>query len=733
MTTNQTVLNWVKEINALTKPDNEVWIDGTPRQLEELRIQALNAGILKPLNEDKLPGCTLHRTAISDAAHTERRMFVCTETPEEAGPANLRIPPDEIKPKLSKMFKGVMAGRTMYVIPLILGIPDSPMCKAGIQITDSLYTAINTSILAKCGYEAVKILDGLAENESDTPEQAETADITDSADITDAPDKSEASDIAETAEVVKKSDKSEKPVILKVMKTEWFRGVHSTGTSETRKNPNPDVREDNRYICHFPQENSVWTINTGYGTNAFLSKKSMALQLASCTAKEEGWLAEHMSIMEITDSDGDVFYIAVAFPSGCGKTSLAMMEVPPRFAEKGYKVRCISDDVAWLKKGEDGRLRAINPETGIFGSLPGINGESSPNVLAMAQKDAILTNTVQKIEDNTVWWEGLDNEEIVNALDWKGNPWTYTPVEAPPETTESDSDKESDFDDEDGDFDESETESDDFGYDDDERDEDEEDEEEVIPVNNPDADSDLKEEKSDDLAKVVKGAHPNSRFTADIRNCPNLSDKYGDPKGVPVSAIIFGGRRSKAVPLVYQAFDWEHGVFIGTVLGTEPIKTTGSGSPSVRRNPMAMQSYCGYNMADYWQHWLKTGKKLGRNAPKVFNVNWFKAGDNGKPIWPGFGENIRVLEWIVKRLKMKCSITETPVGYSPKLDDIDFTGLSLTPENLHSLFVVDKTQWKEDVNSIKQFYGKFGDRLPKNLREQLIDLEKRLINANKKD
>jgi phosphoenolpyruvate carboxykinase (GTP) len=372
-----------------------------------------------------------------------------------------------------------------------------------------------------------------------------------------------------------------------------------------------------------------------------------------------------------------------------------MMEVPSLYAQKGYKIRCISDDVAWLKKGSDGRLWAINPETGIFGTIPGITSEKSPNILATAQKDTIFTNVVHNSQDNTVWWEGLSQPANDNLFDWKGNAWSPPEISETPEITQTI--EEHEFPD---DFEEFDT-------------------DEVV----------VKPSAGNYKLLIAKrGAHPNSRFTAPISGCPNLSPAYSSPSGVPISAIIFGGRRSKTVPLVYQAFDWEHGVFVGTVLGTEPVTANGS-TPAIRRDPMAMLNYCGYNMADYWQHWLKMGKKLGRNAPKIFNVNWFKNGDDGTPIWPGFGENIRVLDWIIRRIKSKCTIIETPVGYSPKPEDINIEGLDLDIEALRRLLYVEKAAWKEDVNSIKQFYAKFGDKLPEKLKEQLIDLEKRLMNA----
>ncbi|MCL2037266.1 MAG: phosphoenolpyruvate carboxykinase (GTP) [Oscillospiraceae bacterium] len=697
MVTNPNVLNRVEEIANLANPEKVLWVDGSEGQIEEIRQLAINAGVIKQLDEDEYPGCVFHRTLINDAARVERRTFVCTDEPEQAGNANNWLDPDEIKLKLKEMFDKVMAGRTMYVIPFILGVPGSPLVKAGIEITDSVYVALNMVVLARCGEVATDLLNQAGKD--------------------------------------------------------FLFGLHSFGNAASRSKGRG---EENQYICYFPQENSVWAVNTGFGVNAFLSKKAISLRMASYLAKNEGWLAENMAILEVETPDGEITYIAAAFPSGCGKTSLAMLEVSPIYAEKGYKVRCVSEDVAWLKKGEDGRLWAFNPETGVFGFAPGVNAENSPNVYSMTRKDAIFTNVVYLPEENTVWWEGLSDEEIINAVDWKGELFNYTPSDKSDGEIAEAVEREEGFDEpeefgEFGDF--AKYEEYEEGYDehvsereetDSESDEDKSEEtgesnemgipfdfdegvlpEEPVPV-----------QKLPRVAKVipVKGAHPNSRFTVALSECPNLSSEYSNPNGVPISAIVFGGRRSKTVPLVYQAFDWEHGVFVGTILGTEPLGYVGSGFPPVRREPMAMLAFCGYNMADYFSHWLKMGKKLGRNAPKIFNVNWFKIGEGGKPIWPGFGENIRVLDWIIRRVKsssgaQKCPIVETPVGYSPKIEDIDIEGLDLKPEMLKNLLHVDKYQLKEDVNSIKQFYAGFGDRLPEKLKEQLIELEKRLMNV----
>ncbi|MCL1903640.1 MAG: phosphoenolpyruvate carboxykinase (GTP) [Oscillospiraceae bacterium] len=671
MTTNPAILNWVSEIKALVKPEKEIWIDGTKEQAAELKRIATEAGILTPLNQEKLPGCTLHRTTVADAARSEQRTFICCEEKEEAGPSNNWKHSDEAYEELRELFKGVMEKRTMYVIPFCLGHPDSPLCRAGIKITDSIYVVLNTVILARCGKSAIDLLDNCGEN--------------------------------------------------------WFRGLHSTGNRDPKG-------EDNRYICHFPKDNSVWAINTGYGVNAFLSKKSISLRLASRLAKAEGWLAEHMAIIEVEKPDGDVIYLAAAFPSGAGKTSLAMLDLPETYTKKGYKVRCISEDIAWLKKGTDGRLWAFNPESGVFGSLPGINAASNPNIIAMASKNTIYANTALNLDDNTVWWEGMNDEEITNAIDWRGNPWDNIRPEMPEIPVQADDEAYDEADENDDYLDDA--------IDDEDIDNNDEDDigDDTQDDDNEDDDDEADDERSASSYLTVntkRGAHSGSRFTAALEECACLSEKWNGAEGVPISAIIFGGRRSKAVPLVYQAFDWTHGVFVGSILGTESVTPAKPNSPVVRREPMAMLRYCGYNMGDYWKHWLKMGKRLGRNAPKIFNVNWFKMGPNGKPLWPGFGENIRVLDWIIRRVETKAGavkpgIIESPVGYVPKAEDIDISGLEgldFTVETIQSLLYVDKILWKEDVNGAKQLYAKFGERLPEELKEQLIDLEKRLMNA----
>ncbi len=424
---------------------------------------------------------------------------------------------------------------------------------------------------------------------------------------------------------------------------DFVRGLHSKAA----------VDPENRYIVHFPEDNTIWSINSGYGGNVLLGKKCFALRIASYQGKNEGWMAEHMLILGIENPQGEVKYISAAFPSACGKTNLAMLIPPKVYADKGYKVWCVGDDIAWMRQGPDGRLYAINPENGFFGVAPGTNAKSNPNALESTRKGTIFTNVVLNKDTNTVWWEGLDKNPPENALDWKGNPWNGK------ESTE-------------------------------------------------------------------KGAHPNSRFTAPAKNCPCVSPEFDNPNGVPISAMIFGGRRAKTAPLVYQSFDWTHGVFVGSTMASETTAAATGAVGVVRRDPMAMRPFCGYHMGDYFQHWLDMGKKLGDKAPKIFNVNWFRTDDEGHFIWPGFGDNMRVLMWILDRCDGKADAVETPIGYEPKPEDINIEGLDIGTDVVADLLSVDKDLWKEEAAGIREFYAQFGDRLPKELVKELEGLEERL-------
>ncbi len=423
---------------------------------------------------------------------------------------------------------------------------------------------------------------------------------------------------------------------------DFVKGLHSKA----------QLDEENRYILHFPEDNTIWSVNSGYGGNVLLGKKCFALRIASYLGWKEGWMAEHMLILGIENPEGDIKYICAAFPSACGKTNLAMLIPPESYRKKGYKVWCVGDDISWLRIGPDGRLWAVNPEYGFFGVAPGTNMKSNPNALESTKKDTIFTNVVLNQEDNTVWWEGLDKNPPANALDWKGNKW--------------------------------------------------------------------------DASSGVKGAHPNSRFTAPAKNCPCISSEFENPQGVPISAIVFGGRRAKTAPLVYEARDWQHGVFVGSIMASETTAAAAGAVGVVRRDPMAMLPFCGYNMGDYFAHWLEMGKKL-INPPKIFNVNWFRTDDEGHFIWPGFGDNLRVLLWMIDRCEGKASGVETPIGVVPEVKDIDIEGLEdVTSDTVAELLSVDKALWKEDVAGIKEFYAKFGDTLPKELSDELTALEKNL-------
>lgn len=423
---------------------------------------------------------------------------------------------------------------------------------------------------------------------------------------------------------------------------DFVRGLHSKAQMD----------EENRYIVQFPEDNTIWSVNSGYGGNVLLGKKCFALRIASYQAKNEGWMAEHMLILGLENPQGEIKYICAAFPSACGKTNLAMLIPPEKFKKAGYKVWTVGDDIAWLRIGPDGRLWAINPENGFFGVAPGTNMKSNPNALISTQKNTIFTNVVHNLDDNTVWWEGLDKNPPKNALNWKGEKW--------------------------------------------------------------------------DCTDGSKGAHPNSRFTAPAINCPCISSEFNNPNGVPISAIIFGGRRAKTAPLVYQARDWQHGVFVGSTMASETTAAAAGAVGVVRRDPMAMLPFCGYNMGDYWAHWLEMGKKLGDKAPKIFNVNWFRTDDEGHFIWPGFGDNMRVLDWIIKRCEGKADAEETPIGFVPKAEDINLEGLDFSVEQLKDILNVDKELWKTETAGIEEFYGKFGDKLPQELRNQLNTLKAKL-------
>ena len=583
VTKNRAVLDWIDQQVRLTQPDRVIWIDGSEEQLEQLRQEGCATGELHKLNEEKLPGCYLHRSDPTDVARVESRTFICCKRQEDAGPTNNWMDPEEMYAKLHKLYDGSMKGCTMYVIPYCMGVVGSPFAKYGIELTDSIYVVLNMAIMTRAGEKVIPYLD---EN--------------------------------------------------------FIKGLHACA----------DLDPEERYIVQFPEDNVIMSINSGYGGNVLQGKKCFALRIASNLGRQEGWLAEHMLILGVQNPKGEIRYITGAFPSACGKTNLAMLIPPEGYQKNGWKCWCVGDDIAWLRRGPDGRLWAVNPEKGFFGVAPGTNADSNPNALATTQKGTIFTNVALNLDDNTVWWEKLDKHPPEHALDWMGNPWSPKTATGP-------------------------------------------------------------------------AAHPNSRFTAPAENCPCISPEFNNPNGVPISAIIFGGRRAKTAPLVYQSRDWKHGVFVGSIMGSEKTAAAEGTVGETRRDPMAMLPFCGYHMADYWQHWLDMEEKIP-NPPKIFNVNWFRTNDQGEFIWPGFGENLRVLEWILKRCFDEVDARETEIGYLPKVEDINLDGIEVDQETLAGLLSVDRELWRKETKGVEEFYQQFGDKLPQVLREELTALEERL-------
>ncbi|HBJ19123.1 MAG TPA: phosphoenolpyruvate carboxykinase (GTP) [Clostridiales bacterium] len=590
VTSNKYVNAWIAEMAEMVKPSDIILIDGSEEQAEALRKQALASGELIKLNEEKLPNCYLHRTAVNDVARVENRTFICTRKKEDAGNINNWMEPKECYAKLSKLFAGSYKGKPMYVIPYSMSVVGSDFAKYGIELTDSIYVVLNMLIMTRVGKN---VLEALGDSDN------------------------------------------------------FIKGLHACA----------NVDEENRYICHFPEDNTIWSVNSAYGGNVLLGKKCFALRIASYLGRKEGWMAEHMLILGIENPEGEIKYITAAFPSACGKTNLAMLIPPEIYKKKGYKTWCVGDDIAWLRVGKDGRLWAVNPENGFFGVAPGTNEHSNPNALHTAMRDTIFTNVAHNLDDNTVWWEGLNDNLPTNCIDWKGNKWDPS--------------------------------------------------------------------KYDKKDKTTCAAHPNSRFTAKATNCPCLSDKFNDPAGVPITAIVFGGRRAKTAPLVYQSRSWQHGVFVGSIMASETTAAAAGAVGVVRRDPMAMRPFVGYDMGDYWQHWLDMGKMIA-NPPKIFHVNWFRTDENGHFIWPGFGDNMRVIMWILARCAGTVDAVDTPIGYEPRPEDIDLTGLDLTIDDLKGLLNVDRKLWLEDCKGIREFYKQVGDRVPSVLYDELADLEKRL-------
>lgn len=569
------IVAWVNEVAALTTPDTIMWCTGSDEEKRHLTQQAVDQNILITLNQDKLPGCYLHRSNPNDVARVEQLTYICTPTKEEAGPTNNWLDPQQARSKLTELSAGAMKGRTMYVVPYIMGPENSPYSKVGVEITDNIYVVLNMRVMTRMGTTIA--LDRLRQGDPN----------------------------------------------------DFNRGIHCT----------LDCSPEHRMICHFPQDNSIWSVGSGYGGNVLLGKKCLALRIGSYLGHKEGWLAEHMLILGVEDPEGQITYVAAAFPSACGKTNFAMMIPPKRF--KGWKIWTVGDDIAWMHVGEDGRLYAVNPENGYFGVAPGTSSETNPNAMATIAKDTIYTN-VALTQDGDVWWEGKDSKPYYpgcNITDWQGKPW-------------------------DG---------------------------------------------------KNKAAHPNSRFTAPAKNNPALSKFWDDPQGVPISAIIFGGRRATTVPLVMQAFNWMNGVFFGATLGSETTAAAVGQTGVVRRDPFAMLPFCGYDMGSYFAHWLAFKSKL-TNPPKMFLVNWFRKDTNGKFLWPGFGENMRVLKWIVDRAHLRVGGQETPFGWVPKAGDLDLSGLDISSEQVDAATHVDLEEWKEELTSIGQFFDTLGNTLPKLLR-----------------
>ncbi|MCC6847603.1 MAG: phosphoenolpyruvate carboxykinase (GTP) [Deltaproteobacteria bacterium] len=582
-TTNAKLLAWVGEMAKLAKPDRIVWCDGSEDEKQRLTKEAVDKGILIPLNPETRPGCYLHRSDPNDVARTEHLTFVCTRTKEASGPNNNWMDPKEAYAKLAKLFDGSMKGRTMYVVPYLMGPAGSPFSKVGIEITDSVYVVLNMRIMARMGRLA---LDTLGDTSDD-----------------------------------------------------FNRGLHCT----------LDLDPEKRFICHFPEDNTIWSIGSGYGGNALLGKKCLALRIASFLGKEEGWLAEHMLILGAEDPRGKKHYVVAAFPSACGKTNFAMMVPPAKF--KGWKITTIGDDISWLRIGKDGRLWAVNPENGYFGVAPGTNRKTNPNAMASVERDAIFTN-VAMTQDGDVWWEGIDGPPPAELTDWRGNPWTP--------------------------------------------------------------------------ASKTPAAHPNSRFTAPMRNNPILDAKADDAEGVPVSAIIFGGRRATTVPLVMQSFNWAHGVYLGATMGSETTAAAVGQAGVVRRDPMAMLPFCGYDMGDYFAHWLKIQERLA-DPPPIFLVNWFRKGPDGKFLWPGFGENMRVLAWILARAEGTVGASETLLGMVPRPGDLDVEGLGLGPDQVKQATSIDLAEWGLEVESQGELFTKLERTLP-----EPIKLERELLIARLK-
>lgn len=588
---NKKLSAWITEVAAMCQPDSIYLCNGSTEEYHSMIAKLLASGSATPLKKRR--NSYLFRSDPSDVARVEDRTFISTSSKEEAGPTNNWIAPAELKETMKGLYKGCMKGRTMYIIPFSMGPIGSPISKIGVEISDSPYVVVNMHIMTRVGTRVTELLDA---------------------------------------------------------GEDFIPCLHSIGAplAPGQKDVQwPCAPIESKYISHFPEENLIWSYGSGYGGNALLGKKCLALRIASAIARREGWLAEHMLILRLTNPEGKQYNIAAAFPSACGKTNLAMMQPSLR----GWKCECIGDDIAWMKIGADGRLHAINPESGFFGVAPGTSYDTNPMAMDTLRENVIFTNCALT-DDGDVWWEGMTEDLPAHLIDWKGRDWT--------------------------------------------------------PASNADA------------------AHPNARFTAAASQCPAICKDWEDPAGVPIDIFIFGGRRSSVVPLVYEAYSWEHGVFLGATAASETTSANIGAVGNLRRDPFAMKPFCSYNMGDYFQHWLRMGEKLANKAPRIFYVNWFRKNQDGRFLWPGFSDNSRVLKWMCERIDGKVGAEKSPIGLLPRSGDLDLAGLTISPEDMKELMSVNVAEWKAELPDIDIHFASLGNRLPEGLKTQFRDFKERL-------